>query len=79
MNKKGEKPESIGAEGLMVTAKPVDDKPMNYDLMQLDKKFSGNNNKKKKNKNKGNNSNSTSQNTAKPVQNNKIPPRKNVL
>jgi len=79
MNKKGEKPESIGAEGLMVTAKPVDDKPMNYDLMQLDKKFSGNNNKKKKNKNKGNNSNSTAQNTAKPVQNNKIPPRKNVL
>ena len=80
MNKKGEKPELIGAEGLMMTAKPVNDKPMNYDLMQLDKKFSGNNsNKKKKNKNKGNNTNSTTPTAAKPVQNNPIPPRKNVL
>ena len=79
MNKKGEKPESIGAEGLMVTAKPADDKPMNYDLMQLDKKFSGSNNKKKKSKNKGNNSNSSAQNSGKPTQNNPIPPRKNVL
>jgi cell fate regulator YaaT (PSP1 superfamily) len=80
MNKKGEKPESIGSEGLLISAKPVNDKPMNYDLMQLDKKFSGsNNNKKKKNKNKGNNTNSTAQNAAKPVQNNQIPPRKNVL
>ena len=79
MNKKREKPESIGSEGLMMTAKPVNDKPMNYDLMQLDKKFSGSNNKKKKNKSKGNNTNSTAQNTAKPVQNNPIPPRKNVL
>jgi cell fate regulator YaaT (PSP1 superfamily) len=79
MNKKGEKPESIGAEGLMITAKPANEKPMNYDLMQLDKKFSGSNNKKKKNKHKGNNSNSTAQNSGKPAQNNQIPPRKNVL
>jgi len=79
MNKRGEKPELIGAEGLMISAKAIPDKPMNYDLMQLDKKFSGSNNKKKKNKNKGNNSNSSNQNSTKPVQNNQIPPRKNVL
>lgn len=75
MNKKGEKPESIGAEGLLVSAKPVNDKPMNYDLMQLDKKFSGSNNKKKKNKNKskGNTTNSNVQNAAKPAQNSSQP------
>ncbi len=47
MNKVGEKPEAITPQGLLVTLKVEDDKPMNYDLLQMDKKYS---NKKKKKK-----------------------------
>ncbi|MBC7389150.1 MAG: Signal peptidase-like protein [Opitutaceae bacterium] len=47
MNKAGQKPEAITPEGLLVTLKVEDDKPMNYDLLQMDKKYS---NKKKKKK-----------------------------
>jgi cell fate regulator YaaT (PSP1 superfamily) len=56
MNKKGEKPELIGASGLVITSKVEDAKPMNYDLMQMDKKYT-NNKKKKNNKNRNNRNN----------------------
>jgi cell fate regulator YaaT (PSP1 superfamily) len=49
MNKKGEKPELIDVSGLVITTKVEESKPLNYDLMQMDKKYT---NKKKKNKNR---------------------------
>lgn len=48
MNKKSLKPEAIGPQGLQMSV-VVDEKPMNYDLMQMDKKFSNKKKKKKKN------------------------------
>jgi cell fate regulator YaaT (PSP1 superfamily) len=51
MNKRGEKPEAIGTEGIMDSSKAQDEKPKNFDLMQLDKKYSN----KKKPHNQNNN------------------------
>lgn len=49
LNKKGIKPEAIGPEGIVDTSKQAEEKPKNFDLLQLDKKYS----KKKKSKNRG--------------------------
>jgi cell fate regulator YaaT (PSP1 superfamily) len=66
MNKKGEKPELIGASGLVITTKVEENKPLNYDLMQMDKKY---NNKKKKNKNRHNRHKPGGNNFSSPKQN----------
>ena len=66
MNKKGEKPELIGASGLVITTKVEENKPLNYDLMQMDKKY---NSKKKKNKNRHNRHKPGGNNFSSPKQN----------
>lgn len=58
MNKRGEKPEAIGPEGIVTTDKVVAEKPKNSDLMALDKKYT----KKKKNNRNRNRGNSNHQN-----------------
>lgn len=66
MNKKSEKPELIGASGLVITTKVEENKPLNYDLMQMDKKY---NSKKKKNKNRHNRHKPGGNNFSSPKQN----------
>jgi cell fate regulator YaaT (PSP1 superfamily) len=53
MNKNGLKPEAIGPDGIVDTSKQGEEKPKNFDLLALDKKYT-NKKKKHKNKNRGN-------------------------